>query len=278
MAQAEKFALCELEATRPIDHEAESVSVHGIQEDSSYYDIDVSDSTVVVGLGFSQKFGFAEGDTFTLRDKYEDVEYSFTVGGVCNNSADTGVYMSLATFNETFGNDEGSFSGYLSDEELAIDEEWLASDIDEDALTGYVDQMTSGMGDLMVLFNVFAVMIYFVLMYLLTKTVVERSARHISSLKVFGYTDREVSALYVRSITIAVMVFLALTLPLACLVAAAYCNTIFATYTGNITMKWPVSAYVGALVAGVACYAVVAFLHVRRIKRVPLALAVKVQE
>lgn len=279
IAQAEKFALYALEAERPFDHEMEGISVYGIEEGSAYYeDADVSDGRVVVGQGFAEKFGLAVGDAFTLNDKYEDETHTFVVEGTRGNASDTGVYLSLDAFNDEFGNDSDYFSGYLSDEPLDIERTWLASDIDEQSITGYVDQMTSTFSEVMGLFNMFAVCVYLILMYLLTKTIIERSARYISYLKVFGYTDREVSRLYVRSVTLATVVFLVISVPLAGIITEAYCNVIFASYAGHIVMAFPLWAYVEALAAGLACYAVVAWLHVRRIKRVPLALALKVQE
>lgn len=279
IAQAEKYAVYSLEIERPTDHEMESISVYGIQEDSAYYaDADVSDGSVAVGQGFAEKFGLQAGDVFTLNDKYNDETHTFTMAQARGNTSDVGVYLSLDAFNAEFGNDADYFSGYLSDEALDIESAWLASDIDEKSITGYVDQMMSSFYDIMGLFNVFAMCIYLILMYLLTKTIIERSARYISYLKVFGYTDREVSRLYVRSITLATVVFLVVAVPLAGVITEAYCNVIFASYAGHIVMVFPLEAYAEALVAGLVCYAVVAWLHVRRIKRVPLALALKVQE
>ena len=40
----------------------------------------------------------------------------------------------------------------------------------------------------------------------------------------------------------------------------------------------PLSSFLGEIALGIAVYTVVAFLHVRRIRRVPLSLAMKVQE
>lgn len=49
-------------------------------------------------------------------------------------------------------------------------------------------------------------------------------------------------------------------------------------YSGNIVIYVPPAAMAECVLAGLATYAVVAFLHTHRIKRVPLALALKVQE
>ena len=58
-----------------------------------------------------------------------------------------------------------------------------------------------------------AVFIFLLFMYLLTKAVIDHSARSISYMKVFGYRDSEISHLYIRSITLCVAASLVLSLP-----------------------------------------------------------------
>ncbi len=53
-----------------------------------------------------------------------------------------------------------------------------------------------------------SVPIFLIFIYLLTKTVIDRSARAISYMKVFGYRDGETNKLYIRSITWTVVVSL----------------------------------------------------------------------
>ncbi len=277
--QAEKFAMYSLAAERPTDLEREDVSVYGIQSDSAYYPtINLMGNKVVVGKGFAEKFGALQGATIELYDKYTDKTYTFEVQGTYGNSADTNIYLALDAFNSIFDNEESYFNGYLSNEALEIEPTWLASEINEQTLTGYMSQMVETFSDIVLLFNVFAIVIYLILMYLLTKTIIERGACYISYMKVFGYTDKEVSRLYVRSITLAVVVFLVLLVPVAGYFVQEYCSMVFATYSGHIVVSFPASAYVETFAAGIICYALVALFHLRRIKRVPLSLALKVTE
>ena len=48
--------------------------------------------------------------------------------------------------------------------------------------------------------------------------------------------------------------------------------------SGNIEIYVPMTAIAEVIAIGFATYLAVALLHIRRIKRVPLALALKVQE
>ena len=49
-------------------------------------------------------------------------------------------------------------------------------------------------------------------------------------------------------------------------------------YNGNIEIYVPMAAIAEVIAIGFATYLAVALLHIRRIKRVPLALPLKVQE
>lgn len=96
--------------------------------------------------------------------------------------------------------------------------------------------------------------------------------------KVFGYRDREVSKLYVRSITITVIVSLIVCLPILVCALDAIVQIMMSRYSGNLEIWIAPQTYVIEVLIGAATYAVVAALHMRRIRKVPLALALKVQE
>lgn len=114
--------------------------------------------------------------------------------------------------------------------------------------------------------------------YLLTKAVIDRSARSISYMKVFGYRDREISKLYIRSITICVVASLVLCLPLIIGSLTAIFKAMLISYSGNIEIYVPWTAMAQTVAAGLATYLAVAALHTRSIKRVSLSEALKVQE
>ena len=95
---------------------------------------------------------------------------------------------------------------------------------------------------------------------------------------VFGYHDREISKLYVRSITVTVLVSLVLCLPIIVGVIDLLVQVMMSQYSGNLEIWIAPQTYAIEVLIGAATYAVVALLHMRRIRRVPLALAMKVQE
>lgn len=97
-------------------------------------------------------------------------------------------------------------------------------------------------------------------------------------MKVFGYRDREIRRLYLSSITLAVTLSLVLSLPLTMWCVRAVTDAIMFSYSGNFVMTFAPTVVAEDLAIGFGSYLAVALLHMRRIRRVPLELALKTQE
>lgn len=280
--QAEKYAVYSLEYDRGEGSGTETITVYGVPEDSRYWDgLAVGDGHVVFGNGLIDKFRFADGQTVNLYDKYEDEtrEVTYEGGGYTwGTKSDMAVYMSLDDFNRFFGNDAGYFNGYASDQELDLDARYLASDLTPESMDAIGEQFVGMMDDMIGMLMGLSVFIFLVFMYLLTKSVIDRSARSISYMKVFGYRDSEISRLYVRSITLTVIVSLVVCQPLIIGGLTLLFRAMLLAYNGNIEIYVPMTAIAQVIAIGFATYLAVALLHIRRIKHVPLALALKVQE
>lgn len=281
-AQAEKYAVYSLEYDRGEGSGTETITVYGVPEDSRYWDdLAVGDGHVVFGNGLIDKFRFADGQTVSLYDKYEDETREIAYEGgayTWGTKSDMAVYMSLDDFNRFFGNDAGYFNGYASNQALDLDARYLTSDLTPESMDAIGEQFVGMMDDMIGMLVGLSVFIFLVFMYLLTKSVIDRSARAISYMKVFGYRDSEISRLYVRSITLTVAVSLVVCQPLIIGGLTLLFRAMLLAYNGNIEIYVPMAAIAEVIAIGFATYLAVALLHIRRIKRVPLALALKVQE
>ena len=282
IAQAEKYAVYQLQYDRGEGNGTETVAIYGISPDSRYWkDLDVGDGSVVFGRGLLDKFGWKQGQKVSFHDKYEDKDYSFEYAGndqTWGSKSDMNVYMSIDDFNELFGNDASYFNGYVSDEKLDLDSRYFAGDTTPDDMRAVGDQFIGMMSDLIGMMLGLSVFIFLLFMYLLTKAVIDRSARPISYMKVFGYRDGEISHLYIRSITLCVMAALLLSQPVIIGSLTAIFRSMLLSYNGNIEIYvpwWSIAACVGI---GFATYLVVALLHTSSIRRVSLSEALKVQE
>ena len=282
IAQAEKYAVYQLQYDRGEDNGTETVAIYGISPDSRYWkDLNVGDGSVVFGRGLLDKFGWKQGQKVSFHDKYEDKDYSFEYAGddsAWGSKSDMNVYMSVDDFNEIFGNDASYFNGYVSDEKLDLDSRYFAGDTTPDDMRAVGNQFIGMMSDLIGMMVGLSVFIFLLFMYLLTKAVIDRSARSISYMKVFGYRDGEISHLYIRSITLCVIAALLLSQPVIIGSLTAIFRSMLLAYNGNIEIYvpwWSIAACVGI---GFATYLVVALLHTRSIRRVSLSEALKVQE
>lgn len=279
IAQAERYAMTAVEIERLWGGKRESVTIYGIQPDSRYWtDVPVADGHVVAGRGTVEKTKAEVGGSVTLQDRREGKTYEVAVADETSNEADVSLYMTLDDFNCLFGNDADYFNAYASAQELAIDGRYVANVVTPADMDKISEQLGDSMGDIMRMVILMAVPIYLILVYLLTKTVIDRSARSISYMKVFGYHAGEVSGLYVRPMTYWVLFSLVASLPIIVGLLMALLKVVFMDYTGNFAITIPPSRFAMLVAVGMATYALVAFLHMRRIRSVPLELAMKVQE
>ncbi len=282
IAQAEKYAVYALQYDRGGDAGEETITVYGIQENSRYWkDLDLSDGQVMMGAGLIDKFGWEAGSTISLYDKYEGKTREVTYEGssaTWGTKSNMNIYMSLADFNKFFDNDADYFNAYASNEALTLDARYFASELTPSDMRAIGDQFVDMMGDMIGLMVGLAVFIFLLFIYLLTKAVIDHSARSISYMKVFGYRDGEISRLYLRSITVCVAVSLVVTQPLIIYGLTALYRSMMGRFSGNIEIYAPTYAIAETILAGFATYLVVALIHTRSIRRVPLAEALKVQE
>lgn len=278
ITQAEKVAVGKLEIPHKFGSESEQVTIYGIEPDSAYFDADVSDGKIVAGTGLSEKCQATIGATISAYDKYENKVHDLTIDEVYGPREDTNIYVSFETFNDLYGYDANYFNAYASDIALNIDSEYLSGDITPEGMQKLADQMQDSMGDFIGLLQVLSIFVFFIIMYLLTKTVIERNSRQIAYLKVFGYTDKEISKLYVRTITLTVLVSLIVSLPIVLVFLGWFCELMFMDYSGNFVLNFPQYLLLVEVAIGFVTYLLVAALHMRHIKRVPLAMALKIQE
>ena len=152
---------------------------------------------VYVSSAYAEKYDLVIGDTISLKEPYGDDVYEFTVEGIYPYEAGIAVFMPQKELNQTFNLGDDYFCGYLSDTEITdIDEKYIGSVIDVDALTKVIRQLMVSMGSMMYLVDGFAIVMFVVLIYLLSKIVIEKNAQSISMVKILGYTNREISRLY----------------------------------------------------------------------------------
>lgn len=275
---AEKISVTSLE-TLESKLKSESVTIYGISDDSKYVDVNFDKSGVYVSSALSQKFDVNEGDTLKLKEEYGSKEYEFEVSGVYDYPGAIALFMDMDSFTETFSLDKGYFNGYMSDKEiLDIDEKFIATKITEDDLTKTSRQMQTSMGSMMDMLTMFGVIMFMLIIYLLSKIVIEKNAQSISMTKVLGYSDYEMSSLYVFATTIVVVLSILVTIPVVNFVMEYLCETMLSQYPGYLPYYVPFSVFVKMALCGLLSYLVIAFLQYKKVKKIPLDIALKNRE
>ena len=273
---AEKFSAYSLN-TMPGKYKSEEIVLYGVEPDSQYIHADLSGDGVYISSAYADKFRIKKGDTITLKEKYEKDEYSFKVDGIYDYTASLCVFMERDKLNEVFDLGDDYFGGYFSNTEIKdIDSKYIGSVIDLESLTKISRQLDVSMGDMMGMMYGFSVIIFLVVIYLLSKVIIEKNAQAISMTKILGYTDGEISRLYILSTSRVVVICLLLSLPVERQVMEVlFREMMLSSISGWITMWVDPMIYVKMMAIGIAAYAAVAVLEFRRIRHVPMDEALK---
>lgn len=275
--QAEKFAMSSFDYSKE-GFLTDSISVYGVSENSRYVSANIPEGTALISTGISQKYGLSEGDIITLDEKYKrDSSYEIKIGGVYDYESSLAMFMDLDDYNNTFGKDKDYFTGYFSNKELTeLDTDDVASVITASDYTKLSDQLMTSMGGMMDLFKWFGAFFFIIVIYVLCKQVIERNFQSIALTKILGFRNSEIAGLYIVSTSIAVLVGLFISIPfIDVAMKTIFTGYLYTMMTGYIPCIISPITYTVTFVTGVACYAAVALLQMRKVAKVSKSEALK---
>ena len=248
--------------------------MYGIKNDSKYLSDDVSGGYYISNT-LAEKYKISKGDTITLKEKYEGKKYKFKVKGIIKYPAALAVFMSNEKFCSVFDKDKDYYTGYFSNSKLNIKEKDVASCITEDDLTNTSRQLNVSMGEMFYIIYVFSIILFAILIYLLTKLIIERNTNSISMVKILGYKNNEIGKLYLISTTYVVIISIIISMVLSTWLIGEMYFEIMKDYTGWLSLYIAPKVYVEMFVMGIVVYALVALLQFRKIKKIPMDEALK---
>lgn len=277
-SDAEQFCMKSLQ--RKSDAIDEEISVYGITPDSRYVTIEglpsLGENEAYISSSFRDKYGVSAGDTVTLDEKYENKQYSFKVAGFYDKSAGIAVFMPIEKFRAVFDLETEEFTGYLSDTEITdIGEDSIATIITERDITKMCDQLDHSMGSYMQYFQVLCILLSAVMIYLLSKIIIEKNENAISMTKILGYENREIASLYLKSTTIILLIADAVSVVLGSFVMSKAWEAIMSTYSGWYTFQISPVGYAKMFLFVLIGYLIVMGFDFRRIKKIPMEEALK---
>ena len=276
--EAEKFDMTSLE--KKSDALNEEISVYGIEKDSKYVKIkklnSLKKNEVYISASFADKYGIRVGDTVSLDAKYENKTYKFKVVGLYHKSQSLAVFMSIDNYGNVFDLKENAFSGFLSDSEITdIDEDNIATTITIHDITKMADQLDHSMGSYMTYFQILCILLAAVMIYLLTKLIIEKNENAISMTKILGYENKEIASLYLLSTSIVVIISDAVSVILGTLVMNAAWRIMLFSYSGWFAFRIKPLGYARMFGFVLIGYLIVMIFDFQRIKKIPMDQALK---
>lgn len=272
---AEKFAACTMN-TYVDGYNQEAATVYGIFADSRYIEEKLPEKGAVISSGMAEKYKLKDGDDFLLKEQYEDKLIKLQVRGILDSPTTIGVYLSHSYYEDVFDVDKDYYCAYFSDSKITdIGDNKIFNCVTEKDMTKMADQLKVSMGDMFTIVEAFAVVMFILVVYLLTKIILERNSTSISMVKILGYEDREIGQLYLVAtfwvVLLAVIISFALVTELIRLIFVAFMKG----YSGWIPFGIATKTYVQCFILAIVSYLVVASMQMHRIKKVPMDEALK---
>lgn len=275
IADAEKYSVTTLKILKE-SYDEEEIMTYGISEDSEYLKADLYEDGVVISNGIAEKFRLQEGDEVTLRDAYGSARYTFTIKGIIDYPAILSIFMPQKLYEKTFDVETDSFNGYFTDEVLSdVDEAYIASCITKDDLTKTSRQLDISMGKMFWMLSGFAVVIFILIVYLLTKLIIEKNAQSISMTKILGYQNGQIASLYLMAVTWVVILSIIVGIGIATVIIDNLYFIMMKDYNGWLTIYIDPKVYAEMFALGLVCYAVVAVSQFIKIRRIPMDSVLK---
>ena len=207
---AEKFSFYSLKMLKGKAYKEDDINCFGIINNSSYFKYDLKADDCYISKALSTKYCLEVGDYFKVYKAYENDEYVFKVTGITDNNASLEFYLNIDTLNDVFKLGKGTYVGYLSNTPIAdIDNEYISQVITADTTASLSNQLLNSMGSMMTIYTYFSLITFVLVLFILSKMIIERNSLSISMSKILGYSNIEIARLYVISTTI-VVIFAAL--------------------------------------------------------------------
>ena len=175
------------------------ITLMGITNDNPFFDtgdLPDNDSDIVLSSAVANKYNLSVGDEFILEGDNGDRLYAFRVVRIFDYSASLMMFMDIDRCRDLFGEDDDYFNVVFSDHELDIDSGRLYSTVSKTEIERSAGIYVDMMGSMIITMSVAASAVFIVVMYLMIKMMIDRSAFNISLIKIFGFRKREVRKMY----------------------------------------------------------------------------------
>lgn len=256
------------------------VTVLGIDDDNPYFPIVTADkkNEIVISSAAAQKFGVKAGDKLVLSDEVNERDYAFTVKDIVSFTSGVYVFLDRDVMQELFDQEDDYYNVVFADHALDIDNGRLYATVSKENVEESSQIFTDMMGPMVVMLVAISALIFMIVMYLMMKVMIDRSAFSISLMKVFGYRRREIRRLYLDGNFYVILLGALICVPLAKWsmdLVYPYC---IANVAIGMDLKFTPQIYI-MIYGGIwLCYIVINFLLVGRLNKLVPAEVLKNRE
>ena len=256
----------------------EGVTVYGILDDSKYMKLpeQMKENEVCVSTAYRDKFGIKAGDIITLHEEYENKSYEFKVSDVVSYDGGIAAFMRKEQFHKMFETEEEAFNGFFSKNEITdIDEKLIATVITVEDIEKTTVQLNHSMGGAMDVFKYALIVLSAALIYLLAKIIIERNEQSISLVKILGFQNGEIGALYIAPTAMVVIVFSVISFVIGYYLMIWIFQLFIMQMDGYFAFYMKPFSMVLSVAYLLIGYAFVSVLDFIRIKKIPMDVALK---
>ncbi len=193
------------------------ISVLGLQEGTEYFDVELPSgkNKVAVSSALAQKYQVKPGDELVLHDEENEIDYAFQVESIATYAPSFYVFMNIADARELFGAAKDAYNVVFADHDLHVDAGRLYAVVTKSDIVSAAGIFSDLMRSMVIMIVVISALIFVVVMYLMMKVMIDRSAFSISLIKVFGFRRKEIKRLYLDGNFYIIAVGAAVCLPLS---------------------------------------------------------------
>ncbi|MBQ3666411.1 MAG: ABC transporter permease [Lachnospiraceae bacterium] len=257
----------------------DEITVYGIEKKSKYFsDIKLMDDakSVVVSEAVLEKYKLKVEDKIKVKSEFTDTGYEFVIGDSYYYPQGLAIFMNSDRYREVFELDKDFFNAYLSDEKLdEIDEHLILTKITRTDMLKVTSQLNDSFGGMMPMLAGFAVLMSVLIIYLLSKVVIEKNTGAISMVKILGYSDREVSRLYVTATGIAAFLSAVISIPISYYVMKELYYMFMVEFSGWVSYYVKPIVFVQVFALTMVSYVIVAAFLYQKIRKIPMNQALK---
>lgn len=246
------------------------VTVLGIKDDNPFFDVDLSGTSdkVTISSSIAYKYGLGKGDIITLKDEEDEKLYAFEIEAVTQYAPSFMVFLPYDKALDLFGEQDDYYNVVFADHDLGVESGRLYSTITKADVEKSAGIFSDQMRPMVIMIGAISAVIFAIVLYLMMKVMIDRSAFSIALIKIFGYRSKEVKKMYLDGNFYIVLFGALISIPVSKLLLDAVYEPAFVPNVAcGVDKSFPAWLYVAMFAGVMLLYFVINHLLVRKIRQ-----------